>query len=292
MRTLAKPGEVWRTLANPQRHIHNLPDIHQSSGEGLVGNEVDMLGNADETLTSLWRPSQSHKISRSTNFTIAERERGGYELEGARKHILAKILRRYSFASLTKGDRPKVRKFKFAESRRKLQIGVRRLTSVTSGAALFSIAGESHNFPFKPQKLLLLKLFISWEKRERDQKTTKDPKVEGSRSQQSLIAPKHNKTSILEISCPSREELSNSDNFLNPRLSGLFGRFLKGGCRRKRGPKKASGNCKEQILLCKNLEDLTSLSKEALCQPLPLNQSRFLGRGCDEALFSEKRGFQ
>ena len=35
MRTLAKPGEVWRTLANPQRHIHeNLPEIHQSSGEG------------------------------------------------------------------------------------------------------------------------------------------------------------------------------------------------------------------------------------------------------------------
>ena len=35
MRTLAKPGEVWRTLANPQHHIHeNLPDIHQSAGEG------------------------------------------------------------------------------------------------------------------------------------------------------------------------------------------------------------------------------------------------------------------
>ena len=35
MRTLAKPGEVWRTLANPERHIHeNLPDIHQTSGEG------------------------------------------------------------------------------------------------------------------------------------------------------------------------------------------------------------------------------------------------------------------
>ena len=35
MRTLAKSGEVWRTLANPQHHIHeNLPDIHQSSGEG------------------------------------------------------------------------------------------------------------------------------------------------------------------------------------------------------------------------------------------------------------------
>ena len=34
-RTLAKPGEVSRTLANPQHHIHeNLPDIHQSSGEG------------------------------------------------------------------------------------------------------------------------------------------------------------------------------------------------------------------------------------------------------------------
>ena len=36
MRTLAKPGEVWRTLANPQRHSReNIPDIHQSSGEGL-----------------------------------------------------------------------------------------------------------------------------------------------------------------------------------------------------------------------------------------------------------------
>ena len=35
MPTLAKSGEVWRTLANPQRHIHeSLPDIHQSSGEG------------------------------------------------------------------------------------------------------------------------------------------------------------------------------------------------------------------------------------------------------------------
>ena len=35
MRTLAKPGEVLRTLANPQHHIHNnLPNIHQSSGEG------------------------------------------------------------------------------------------------------------------------------------------------------------------------------------------------------------------------------------------------------------------
>ena len=31
----ANCSEVWRTLANPQRHIHeNLPDIHQSSGEG------------------------------------------------------------------------------------------------------------------------------------------------------------------------------------------------------------------------------------------------------------------
>ena len=35
MRTLANLGEVWRTLANPQQHIHeNLRDIHQSSGEG------------------------------------------------------------------------------------------------------------------------------------------------------------------------------------------------------------------------------------------------------------------
>ena len=35
MRTLAKLGELWRTLANPNRHIHeNLRDIHQSSGEG------------------------------------------------------------------------------------------------------------------------------------------------------------------------------------------------------------------------------------------------------------------
>ena len=35
MRTLVKPGEVWRTLPNPQRHIHeNLPDVHRSSGEG------------------------------------------------------------------------------------------------------------------------------------------------------------------------------------------------------------------------------------------------------------------
>ena len=35
MRTLAKHGEVWRTLANPQRHIQDkLRDIHQSSGEG------------------------------------------------------------------------------------------------------------------------------------------------------------------------------------------------------------------------------------------------------------------
>ena len=35
MRTLAKLGELWRTLANPRRYIHeNLPDIHQSSGEG------------------------------------------------------------------------------------------------------------------------------------------------------------------------------------------------------------------------------------------------------------------
>ena len=34
-RTLAKPGEVWRNLVNPQRHIHeNLPDIHWSAGEG------------------------------------------------------------------------------------------------------------------------------------------------------------------------------------------------------------------------------------------------------------------
>ena len=36
MRTLAKPGELWRTLANPQRHLReNIPGIHQSSGEGL-----------------------------------------------------------------------------------------------------------------------------------------------------------------------------------------------------------------------------------------------------------------
>ena len=35
MRTLAKTGEVWRTLANPHDHTNeNLPDIHQSSGEG------------------------------------------------------------------------------------------------------------------------------------------------------------------------------------------------------------------------------------------------------------------
>ena len=35
MRTLGKPGEVWRSLANPQHLIHeNLPDIHQSAGEG------------------------------------------------------------------------------------------------------------------------------------------------------------------------------------------------------------------------------------------------------------------
>ena len=31
----ANLAEAWRTLANPQRHIHeHLPDIHQSSGEG------------------------------------------------------------------------------------------------------------------------------------------------------------------------------------------------------------------------------------------------------------------
>ena len=35
MRTPPKHGEVWRTLANPQRHIQDkLSDIHQSSGEG------------------------------------------------------------------------------------------------------------------------------------------------------------------------------------------------------------------------------------------------------------------
>ena len=35
MRTLAKFGELWQTLANPQCHIHeNLRDIHQSSCEG------------------------------------------------------------------------------------------------------------------------------------------------------------------------------------------------------------------------------------------------------------------
>ena len=35
MRTLAKSSKVWRTLADPQRHVHkNHPDIHQSSGEG------------------------------------------------------------------------------------------------------------------------------------------------------------------------------------------------------------------------------------------------------------------
>ena len=46
MRTLRKLAEVWRTLANPQRHIHEnhlginqssgegFPDIHQSFGEG------------------------------------------------------------------------------------------------------------------------------------------------------------------------------------------------------------------------------------------------------------------
>ena len=39
MRTLAKHGEVWRTLANLQRHIQDkLPDIHQSSGEGRPGS--------------------------------------------------------------------------------------------------------------------------------------------------------------------------------------------------------------------------------------------------------------
>ena len=35
MRTLANLREVWRSLANPQHHIHkHLRDIHQSSGEG------------------------------------------------------------------------------------------------------------------------------------------------------------------------------------------------------------------------------------------------------------------
>ena len=38
----------------------------------------------------------------------------------------------------------------------------------------------------------------------------------------SLIAPRHNKTSVLELACPSRGELPNSENFLNPRLSGLL----------------------------------------------------------------------
>ena len=35
LRLHANFGEAWRSLANPQHHIHNnLPDIHQSSGEG------------------------------------------------------------------------------------------------------------------------------------------------------------------------------------------------------------------------------------------------------------------
>ena len=37
IKILAKSGEAWRTLANPQRPVHdNVPDIHQSesSGEG------------------------------------------------------------------------------------------------------------------------------------------------------------------------------------------------------------------------------------------------------------------
>ena len=35
MRTLAKHGELWRTLANPERQNHeNLPDVNQSSNEG------------------------------------------------------------------------------------------------------------------------------------------------------------------------------------------------------------------------------------------------------------------
>ena len=37
VKTLAKSGEAWQTLANPQRRVHeNVPDVHQSesSGEG------------------------------------------------------------------------------------------------------------------------------------------------------------------------------------------------------------------------------------------------------------------
>ena len=50
--------------------------------------------------------------------------------------------------------------------------------------------------------------------------TRKSTIQEVSRDDQ--IAPKHNKTSVLELSYPSKGDLLNSDNFLNPRLSGLL----------------------------------------------------------------------
>ena len=65
------------------------------------------------------------------------------------------------------------------------------------------------------------------------QKTRKSRVQEISKDRSRIIHPsltalKHNSTSIFwEFSYPWREELPNSDNFLNPRLPGVFCRFLK-----------------------------------------------------------------